>query len=192
MKLRYKPFPFFHLQNIVLREQKEADIPDFFAYYSNPEVHKYILCYIPQNLEEARFELQYWQRIFYDESGAYFAIATTDTNTMIGSVGVHNYNSQHKRIELSYDLCQKYWQQGITSKAIKQVLHYVFSELPVNRVECWVDINNTPSKNLLLKLGFTLEGTIRQHRFHNNKFHNVYYFSFLAQDYANLINNKQL
>ena len=186
MKFHYKPFPFFHLQNIILREQKEEDIPDFFAYYSNPEVHKYILCNIPQNLEEARLELCYWQKIFYDGSGAYFAIATANNNTMIGSIGVHNYNSQHKRIELSYDLCQKYWQQGIISKAIKQILYYVFTELPVNRIESWVDVNNIASKNLLLKLGFTLEGTIRQHRFYNNKFHDVCYFSFLAQDFAKL------
>ena len=187
MKLRYKPFPFFHLGNFVLREQKEEDIADFFSYYSNPEVHKYILCYIPQNLEEAKLELRYWQKIFYDESGAYFAIATTDTNTMIGSIGVNSYNSHHKRIELSYDLCQNYWRKGIISKAIKQILHYVFTELPVNRVESWVDVENIASKNLLLKLGFTLEGRVRQHRFHQNKFHDVYYFSFLAEDFLNLI-----
>ena len=66
-------------------------------------------------------------------------------------------------------------------------MHYVFTELPVNRVESWVDVENIASKNLLLKLGFTLEGRVRQHRFHQNKFHDVYYFSFLAEDFVNLI-----
>jgi len=182
MRLQNKFFPSFHLGKIILREQLESDVQDFFAYYSNPEVHRYILCRIPQNIDEAKLELRYWQRIYYDGMGAFFAIADASNNKMIGTVGVSGYNSQHRRIELSYDLAQDCWRQGIMSLAIKKVIDFAFAEMPINRIESWVDVNNIASKNLLLKCGFTLEGTVRQHRLHNNKFHDVYFFSFLRQD----------
>lgn len=180
-----KIFPTFDLGDFVLREKQESDIPDFFRYYSDPEVSKFILCEIPQTLEEATRELRYWRGVFYQNDGIYFAIADKETDQMIGSIGLTSHNIYQSRIELSYDLACEYWRRGITTRAIEVVVKYAFETLRVNRIEASASCANTPSKNLLLKSGFTLEGTLRQHRYHRGSYVDVYFFSLLRSDLKN-------
>jgi [ribosomal protein S5]-alanine N-acetyltransferase len=178
-----KIFPIIDLGDFILREKCDADVEDFFSYYSDPEVNKFILCEIPTNVEEARRELQYWRGIFYHNDGIYFAIAEKKTNRLIGSIGLTTHNSYQNRIELSYDLSSQYWRRGITSVAINAVLNYGFQNLKVNRIEAFVSVENIPSKNLLLKNGFTLEGLLRQHRYHRGRYVDVYVFSMLRSEF---------
>ncbi|OFW80069.1 MAG: hypothetical protein A2887_01255 [Alphaproteobacteria bacterium RIFCSPLOWO2_01_FULL_40_26] len=177
-----KIFPFFDLGDFVLREKCDEDVENFFAYYSNPEVNKFILCEIPKTLEEARHELHYWRKIFYQNDGAYFAIADKQTDKMIGSIGLSSFNSYQSRIELSYDLAQEYWRRGIMTRAIERIVQYAFDDLRVNRIEASISVYNIPSKELLLKCGFVLEGILRQHRLHLGQFVDVYFFSMLRGD----------
>lgn len=178
-----KIFPIFDLGDIVLREKQESDIEDFYRYYADPEVNKFILCEIPQTLEQARTELLYWRGVFYRDDGIYFAIATKEENRLIGAVGLTTFNSYHNRIELSYDLSKEYWRKGIMVRAIKQALKYGFEVMRVNRIEAVVSTDNIASKNLLLKCGFELEGILRQHRYHRGAYVDVYSFSILKNEY---------
>lgn len=181
-----KIFPTFDLGDVILREKQESDVPDFLHYYSAPEVSKFILCEIPQNIEEAKRELLYWRGVFYQNDGIYFAIADKKTNQLIGSIGLTSHNTYQSRIELSYDLASEYWRRGICSRAVATVVKYAFDVLKVNRIEASTACANLASKNLLLKSGFTLEGTLRQHRYHRNSYVDVYFFSMLRSDRANV------
>lgn len=181
-----KTFPTFDLGDIILREKQESDIPDFFRYYSDPEVSKFILCEIPQTLEEATRELRYWRGVFYQNDGIYFAIADKITNQMIGSIGLTSHNTYQSRIEISYDLAKEYWRRGISTRALNVVLKYAFEVLRVNRVEASVSCDNIASKNLLLKCGFVLEGILRQHRYHRGRYVDVYFFSMLKSDFEKI------
>jgi len=178
-----KAFPIIDLGDFILREKCDADVEDFFSYYADPEVNKFILCDIPRDIEEARRELSYWRGIFYQNDGIYFAIAEKKSNRLIGSIGLTTHNLYQNRIELSYDLSNKYWRRGITSAAIDAVLNYGFQTLKVNRIEAFVSTENIPSKNLLLKSGFTLEGVLRQHRYHRGRYVDVYSFSILRSEF---------
>lgn len=177
-----KTFPVIDLGDFLLREKRDSDVEDFFYYYSDPEVNKFILCQIPQNLEEARQELHYWRGVFYRNDGIYFAIADKANDRLIGSIGLSTYNSYHSRIEISYDLSREYWRRGIASKSIVSVTKYAFETLGINRVEAFVAVNNLPSKNLLLKCGFELEGILRKHRYHRGCYVDVFSFSVLRTD----------
>ena len=177
-----KDFPQIDLGDLLLREKQDSDVENFFRYYTDPEVNKFILCEIPQDLEQAKRELHYWRGIFYQNDGAYFAIAHKSDDAMIGSIGLTNHNRYQSRIEISYDLAQQYWHQGIMTKSINAVTKYGFEELKVNRIEAFVATSNIPSKHLLLKCGFTLEGTLRQHRYHRGNFVDVHIFSLLRSE----------
>ncbi len=177
-----KSFPVIDLGDYMLREKTDDDVADFFHYYADPEVNKFILCEIPRDLEEARRELNYWRNSFYRNDGIYFAIARKDNNQMIGSVGLTSYNSYQSRIELSYDLAKEYWRKGIMSSAIIAMIKYGFEVLKINRIEAFTSTDNLASKNLLLKCGFHLEGCLRQHRYHRGKYVDVFIFSLLKSD----------
>lgn len=182
-----KTFPIIDLGDFYLREKRDSDVEDFFKYYSDPEVNKFILCEIPQTLEEARRELNYWRNVFYQNDGIYFAIAEKKTDRLIGSIGLTGYNSYQGRIELSYDLASEYWRLGIMTKAVAAVVKYGFEEFApqrVNRIEALTSVANIASRNLLLKCGFALEGVLRQHRYHRGTYVDVCSFSMLKEDFC--------
>ncbi len=182
-----KFFPTIDCGDFILREKCDADVEDFFAYYADPEVNKFILCEIPQDLESARRELHYWRNVFYQNDGIYFAIADKATGKMIGSIGLTGHNAYQSRIEISYDLAQQYWRRGITTKAIERIVKYAFENFyygRINRIEAFVSTNNEPSKNLLIKSGFVLEGVLRQHRYHRGAYVDVCSFSMLRSDFV--------
>jgi ribosomal-protein-alanine N-acetyltransferase len=180
-----KTFPIIDLQNgFYLRQKEDSDTEDFFNYYTDPEVNKFILCEIPSTLEDARRELHYWRGVFYQNDGIYFAIADKTTNQLVGSIGLTGFNSYHSRMEISYDLARNYWGKGLMTAAINAVLKYGFEIFQVNRIEAFASTQNIPSKNLLLKCGFTLEGILRQHRYHRGVYVDVYSFSMLYEDFV--------
>jgi ribosomal-protein-alanine N-acetyltransferase len=181
-----KIFPNIDLGDVVLREKQTSDIEDFFRYYSDPEVNKFILCEIPKTVDEAARELHYWRGVFYQNDGIYFAIAEKMTNKMIGSIGLTSHNFYQSRIEISYDLAKEYWRRGITKKALRAVVKYAFEVFRVNRIEASVSCDNIPSINLLLNSGFVLEGTLRQHRYHRGAFVDVYFLSMLRSDFEKI------
>lgn len=176
-------FPIIDIGDFVLREKCAADAEDFFRYYSDPEVNKFILCEIPKDVEEARRELDYWRQVFYQNDGLYFAIADKKDNHLIGTIGLTSHNAYQSRVEISYDLAREYWRRGIASAAIKAALKYGFQTLKVNRIEAVASTENLPSRNLLLKMGFTLEGVLRQHRYHRGRYVDVHSFSILRSEY---------
>ncbi len=175
-------FPTIDLGDYILREQTLEDAEDFLEYYSDPEVSKYIVSFIPKTVEEARSEIRYWINVFSYNDGLYFAIARKSDNKMIGSVGVSGVNRNHNRIEASYDLAKEYWGQGIMTKALKAVLKYAFEELKFNRIEAFAMPNNIGSQKVLEKCDFVFEGNLRQHRFHNGKYVDIGLYSVLYQD----------
>ncbi len=181
--LLQKTFPIIDIGDFILREKRESDVEDFFNYYSDPKVNEFILCEIPSDLSQARVELLYWRGVFYRNDGIYFAIADKNEDRLIGAIGLSTYNSYHNRIELSYDLGSKYWGRGIMTAAIKATVKYGFEHLRVNRIEAFVSTSNIPSKNLLLKCGFVIEGILRQHRYHRGNYVDVYSFSLLKKDF---------
>lgn len=187
-----KTFPLIDLGDYILREKCDGDVADFFAYYSDPEVNKFILCDIPTDIETARRELSYWRNVFYQNDGIYFAIAEKSTNRMIGSIGLTGFNSYQSRIEISYDLAKEFWNRGIMKSAINAVVKYAFENFHygrINRIEAFTSTANEPSKHLLLKTGFVLEGVLRQHRYHRGNFVDVCSFSMLRSDYRELEKN---
>ena len=178
-----KPFPSIDLGDFILREQQDKDVANFFKYYTDPEVNRYILTEVPQTLEDARRELYYWRNCFYNNDGIYFAIANKQNDEMIGSIGLTSYNNYNNRIELSYDMAQEYWRRGIMTKATLATIKYGFKILQVNRIEAVTSIYNEASVRLLEKCGFKYEGRLRQHRYHRGKLVDVYMFSILKQEF---------
>ncbi len=58
-----------------------------------------------------------------------------------------------------------YWHQGYMSEALRAMLAYGFETLELNRIEALVMPENEASAILLLRLGFSEEGVLREYAF---------------------------
>ncbi len=185
-KLSKNNFPVIDLGDYILREQTMDDLYDFYEYYTDPEVNEFIVSDIPKTIEEGRSELQYWINIYYNGAGIYFGIARKDNKQLIGSIGITGVNRIHNRAEVSYDLSKEHWNRGIMTKALKAMVKYSFEEMKINRLEAFALPDNKPSRALLKKCNFELEGELKHHRRHNGIYKDIGIFSMIYSDYLKI------
>lgn len=168
-----RDFPCLDLdQQLYLREHKLTDAVDFLDYYTNSEVHQYILASPPNNLLESESEIMHCRNLFYTNKGIYWSIARKDNQRMIGAIGVY-ITAKHRRAEICYDLGRDYWGQGIISRAIQAIKNYLFSKRNIQRLEAITLADNPASIKVLEKNGFQHEGRLHSYKFFNNQAYDV-------------------
>lgn len=172
-----RAFPTFDLnKHFYLREHILEDTQAFYAYYTDPDVSKYILADAPTNIFEAESEIRYCKNMFQNNTGIYWTIARKEDDQMVGAVGLY-INNFHQRAEISYDLSKEYWRQGIVSKAINTVTRYGFETIGLTRIEAITMLDNEASMNLLKKCGYQYEGLLRNYKFYAGKARDVEMFA---------------
>ncbi len=150
---------------IKLLDLKLQDDASYFEMMSDPEVTKYMSDEdLPKSVEDARNDVKFWGSLFYRKYGVYWKIAFEDSNELIGTVGLNMLSKYNKRAEISYDLKQKYWRQGIMKRVLSNVLLFAFQRMHLERIEARTMLENEPSRKLLEKMGFKLEGILRKYR----------------------------
>ncbi|GMA86662.1 hypothetical protein GCM10025868_19120 [Angustibacter aerolatus] len=63
---------------------------------------------------------------------------------------------------MGYVLAERVWGRGYATEAARAVLRWAFDTLDLHRVQAEVDTRNAASARVLQKLGFVLEGTLRE------------------------------
>ncbi len=80
----------------------------------------------------------------------------------IGLCSLFAFHLASRRCEIGYMLARDCWGGGLMHEALKALLGFGFGVLDLNRVEADIDTRNTASERTLRRLGFQLEGTLRQ------------------------------
>jgi ribosomal-protein-alanine N-acetyltransferase len=80
----------------------------------------------------------------------------------VGTLLLFNFDERSHRLEIGYALGSSYWGKGLMSEAVRGACEYAFSALGVRRIEAEVNPVNIASCELLVRVGFQLEGRLRQ------------------------------
>ena len=119
--------------------------------------------YAFKELSEAEQMISGYHNAIHDKTGMRWGIVLKDSGKLIGTCGFHAISDYHKRIEIGYDLNRNYWGNGFMSEALPLIIDYAYNISDVNRVEAFVETPNKASRSLLEKLGFRMEGILREH-----------------------------
>ena len=93
-----------------------------------------------------------------------FATVLQETNQVIGSTRFGNIVTAHRVAEIGWTWINPQWQRTyVNSEAKYLMLRHAFETWHCNRVELKTDSLNTRSRNAILRLGATEEGTFRNH-----------------------------
>ncbi len=105
---------------------------------------------------------------------------------MAGRIGMYNINRQNQCGSIGYWLGENFLGKGIVQQSCKAFINYAFINWNLNRIEIRCGTENHKSRAVPDKLGFLLEGVIRQAEFVNNHFIDLYCFSMLKEDWVQL------
>ena len=132
----------------------------------------------PYTLEVARQWIQY---IKDNEAQTRFVIA--NEKEAIGEIGVVKQLDVHRHsAEIGFWIGEKYWGQGIMTRAVNWMADYCFRELDIKRLFADVVEFNHASQRVLCKCGFQLEGVFRKNIYRNEQFYDQFVYARLKDD----------
>lgn len=153
----------FETDRLRLRLLTQQDTRDIYEIFSDRQVMKYYDLSPFESLERAKEQIDLFTNGFEQRTMLRWGIELKDGGKLIGTCGFFAFNEDALKAELGYELNSSYHGKGLMSEALDAVLGFIFRESGINRVEAFVEPQNTASQKLLGKLGFTKEGTLRSY-----------------------------
>ncbi len=176
-------FPSLTTNRLFLRQIQPKDAEALFETLSDQQVMEFYGHEPHQSLDDTHALMQHIQARYDRREAIRWGITLKGEDTVIGSCSFHHFGPGFHRAETGYELHRAYWRQGIMFEAMSAILTYGFTELELHRVEAIIDSANEQSKGLLLKLGFTYEGNLRQRYFFRDRFEDEHYFGLLKDEW---------
>lgn len=152
----------------ILRKPRLEDAEPLFRTAASKEHMTKFLTWRPhRSVEETadfiRHAIQTWSS---DQTERIFAISVDDRSDAIGIFTTRKIR-EHE-IGLGFFLSPIHWRKGIMGSAVEQFLQNISGCNRILRISALVDVDNYGSKNLLEKVGFSVEGTLRSALVHPN------------------------
>ncbi len=179
----FTAFPVIETPRLILRQIQPEDAEALFATFSDEDVMEFYGDLPHKSVEDSRELIRMQHEWYARRQGIRWGITRRGDDTVIGSCGFFHFDEGFLRAEAGYELNKAHWRQGIMTEAFSAILTYGFNEAGLRRVEAMVDGENERSKNFLLSLGFTHEGTLRQRFFFKGRFHDDLYFGLLRDEW---------
>jgi ribosomal-protein-alanine N-acetyltransferase len=164
-----KLFPVLTTERLLMRKFQPEDIQSVYKALSHPEVIRhYGVSY--ESLEATQEQMDWFAKIEKEEKGFWWAVCNRHDQAFFGAVGFNNRSKEHRKTEMGYWLLPEYWGSGIIGEAGRAACDYAFREMSVHRIEAVVETENSNSKKIMARLGFELEGVMRDCEIKDGKF----------------------
>jgi RimJ/RimL family protein N-acetyltransferase len=111
--------------------------------------------------EESEANIRRARLKFLERSDMRLLILLKENGEVIGSSGLHNIDWEIRRFEIGYWVRSSFGGCGYITEAVEAITNYAICELQANRIEIRCDSKNVRSYKVAERLGFTLEGVIR-------------------------------
>ena len=174
------PAPLIKLrtERLMLRLHREEDIPVLVRLLGAKEVAATTLR-IPHPYTEAD------ARAFLkaqESPASKFAIVEIASGELVGGIGL-SVEERHMHAELGYWVGVPYWGKGYATEAAREMVRHGFEDIKLNRIFAGVFTGNPASEQVLKKIGFKHEGTLRQHFLKNGQYLDDECYGMLASEW---------
>ena len=153
-------------KTIRLRPMEEADVRLKVDWFNDPEINKTLVVTEKFELERS---IQWFKKATKDESRCDFVIEA-DQGKPIGLVGLMHIDNIHGTAEIYLVIGDKsYWGQGVMLEAESLLIGWAFDKFGLHKITAPAFAENIASIITMKKLGFRIEGTLRQEKFLHGK-----------------------
>ena len=178
--------PELKTNRLKLRAMRMSDARDIYEYSCDPQVARHVLWEAHQNIHQTRAYIRYVLRQYRAGTPSSFCIELTDTGKVIGTIGFMWVSNENRSAEVGYSLSRSYWNQGIMTEALREILRFGFETLNLNRIEAQYECDNPASGKVMEHVGMLREGTIRQRLYNKSRFVDVELYAILRDEWRRL------
>ncbi|NQW15860.1 MAG: GNAT family N-acetyltransferase [Chloroflexi bacterium] len=171
---------------IVLRIPQFEDAEEYFAVVdSNREYLRQWLGFQPDHVLSVAFTEQMikrWQKEADESSALKYVIEFR--GSIVGYLMIDRLQGDDNLAELSYWLSEDMQGRGIITRSCRVALRSLFEDRQVHRVEIRAEAPNAKSRAVAERLGFTLEGYLREGGLVHGKYYDRAVYSMLVHEWS--------
>jgi ribosomal-protein-alanine N-acetyltransferase len=168
-------------ERIYLRDFVTTDLDATMAIVGDPEVTAFLSFDTKSRREQAALLADTIERAqLVRRSEYYLAVVLRDTDELIGFARLGL--GAHRSAKLGYAIRRTDWGRGLATESAKTLVVYGFQQLGLHRITAACGPDNPASQQVLVKLGFSLEGRLREHVFTNRAWRDSLLYSLLDTD----------
>jgi ribosomal-protein-alanine N-acetyltransferase len=180
---RLTKLPVLETERLILRKLSLEDVKDIFEYASIPEVSEFLPWDRHKTIDDTIAFLKIVEEQFAELKFIVLGIELKTENKLIGTIALRNWDKSDRCIDIGYVISNKYWNRGLATEAVKEIIKFGFEELSGNRIEAHCDEDNKASYRVMEKSGMKFEGTLRQKVLLKNKFTSMKFYSILREEF---------
>jgi RimJ/RimL family protein N-acetyltransferase len=166
-----------------LRAREDADLDRYHRWLNDPELTRFIEIRYPISYEQERRIVEGTPPA--DFYAARFAIETL-AGEHIGSCTLRNSSPEDRSAELGISIGEKrYWNGGYGTDAMYLLCRFGFEHLNLHRIELHVFADNPRARRVYEKIGFTVEGCLREADYRYGRYRDLVVMGLLEDELVN-------
>ncbi|TMW71872.1 GNAT family N-acetyltransferase [Alteribacter natronophilus] len=158
----FSNLPVLETARLRLRPFQLEDAPDLFSYASSALVSRFLPWEAHRTLSDSEEFVSFILKQYEEGRPAPWAVELKETGNVIGTIDFVAWFPEHRRAELGFVLSEEYWGRGLIAEAARRVIAYGFDYLDLVKIKAPAITENVQSRRVLEKLGFKLEGILKQ------------------------------
>lgn len=119
-----------------------------------------------------------------DLAGRGFSLAVVAGGRIVGVAGFNRIDAVDRKAEMGYWLCRDAQGRGTMTMCCRALVGLAFGALDLNRVEIHVATGNDRSRAIPVRLGFSLEGVMRDAAFRSGVFEDHAVYGLLRREWV--------
>lgn len=112
-----------------------------------------------------------------------FAIEKIADCQYIGGCGINELDLKNSKCTVGIFLAKPFWNMGYGTDAMRTLIHFIFQQIPVNKIKLNVFSFNTRAIKSYEKCGFRREAVLKEELFRNGEYHDDVVMSIFRRDY---------
>src|SRR3954447_18264602 len=150
---------------LLLRPIGPADVDAVYAACQDPQIQRWTTVPSPYLREHAeQFACDYAPKAWAAGDAALFGVTDIGNGELLASVGLHFDRGRDAGIaEIGYWAAAGARGRGVATEAVAAVCAWGFTTCGVQRLEWYAEVGNAASRRVAEKVGFSIEGTLRQY-----------------------------
>lgn len=112
-----------------------------------------------------------------------FGTSVVLNEEIVGIISFHHLDQNNKSAHLGYWLAKSAQGRGLMTECSRVLVGYLFDEMELNRVQVNCNAGNVRSRAIPERLGFRLEGVLRQVEFFDNRYGDWAVYAMLRADW---------
>lgn len=130
---------------------------------------------------------QFIQQILHQQDAQEaMALGIFQNARLAGTVGMHGWDHHLKKANLGYWIAKEHEGKGLVLASMKSFIDFLFSKAGLNKVEIHYMLANERSASVARRLGFKVEGVIRQSYILHGNYHDLVVTGLLRNEWKGL------